>query len=157
MNDLAPMAFHVPSEPTVTRSMSLYYRHRSNGVTVFRMEVSNRQRRIELNQIASFSLKGELVPHKRNTPSEAEIAEMQEWFATWNARKDAGELSETEQFLVDLSLFTDWIHRRADDSEVDAHSDELLTALLDLRQVVVRRLSNIPSDLAPDNDDAPGD
>lgn len=160
MNDLAHMAFDTPAEPTVTRSMTLYYRHRTNGVTVFRMEVSNRQRRIELNQVASISKRGEIVPHRRFIPTEAELAEMAEWYAVWTARSDAEELDETEHFMVQLNQFTDWLHRRAEDTEVDAHSDALLMALLDLRQVVVRRLSNMPGegdDAGTDDatDDAP--
>lgn len=131
--------------------MTLYYRHRTNGVTVFRMEVSNRQRRIELNQIASISRRGEIVPHKRNVPSEAELAEMADWFVTWQARSDAEQLDETEKFLVEINHFTDWVHRRADDGEIDAQSDALLMALLDLRQVIVRRLSNLPT---PGDDEA---
>jgi hypothetical protein len=127
--------------------MKLYYRHRQNGVLVFRMEVANRQRRIELNQIASISKTGDIIPHKRRAPTDEEVEEMTAWWATWQARKDADSLTDTEQFLVQLNQFTDWVQRRAEDGEVDALSDDLLTALLDLRHVVVRRLSDID---APD-------
>ena len=123
--------------------MKLYYRHRENGVTVFRMEVANRQRRIELNQIASIIGKGEIVPHKRREPTEAELAEIKTWWDTWRERPE-DSLDETEQFIRQLNLYTDWVARRAPAEQVDRQSDELLTALLDLRQVVVRRLSEEP-------------
>ena len=124
--------------------MQLYYRHRQNGVVVFRMEVANRQRRIELNQIASISKRGEITPHKRHQPTEAELAEIEAWLADWQTRADSDDLNTTEKFLVELNQFTDWLQRRADHSEVDALSDPLLMAILDLRQVVVRRLSEDP-------------
>ncbi len=126
--------------------MKLYYRHRQNGVVVFRMEVSNRQRRIELNQIASIAKTGEIVPHKRRPPSDEEIEEMTGWWASWQARQHTDDLSETEKFLVEINQFTDWVQRRADSAEVNDMSDDLLMALLDLRQVVVRRLSDLESE-----------
>ena len=121
--------------------MQLYFRHRENGIVVFRMEVANRQRRIELNQIATISRDGDITPHKRRAPTEAEMAEIAKWLSDWQARADAEQLNETEKFLVELNRFTDWVQRRAEHAEIDAHSDPLLMAILDLRQVVVRRLS----------------
>lgn len=126
--------------------MKLYYRHRKLGAQVFRMEVANRQRRIELNQIASITNSGKIVPHKRRPATEAELAEIAQWWADWQARRDAGTLKHIEGFMNDLNQFTNWIAKDAPDSEVDALSDDLLMALLDLRQTVVRRLSNIETD-----------
>ena len=124
--------------------MKLYYRHRENGVTVFRMEVANRQRRIELNQIASILRDGKIVPHKRREPTEAELGEIETWWADWQKKSGEDALDETEQFIAELNLFTDWVARKAPADQVDQRSDALLTALLDLRQVVVRRLSEGP-------------
>ncbi|MFK7943948.1 MAG: hypothetical protein AB8B85_13685 [Paracoccaceae bacterium] len=147
-------AFDAPPEQKAAGSMKLYYRHRKNGAVVFRLEVANRQRRIELNQIASIAKTGEVIPHKRRPATEAEIKEIQRWWADWHARADTEQLSDTDKFLVELNQFTDWFQRRAENEEVDAASDPLLMALLDLRQVVVRRLSDIPGDDRYANDDA---
>lgn len=126
--------------------MNLYFRHRKQGAQVFRMEVANRQRRIELNQIASITQQGEIVPHKRRPATEGELGKIAEWWEDWKQRRDAGDLSRTETFLADLNQFTNWIAKEASDAEVDGMSDDLLMALLDLRQTVVRRLSNIETD-----------
>lgn len=120
--------------------MKLYYRHRENGVTVFRMEVANRQRRIELNQIATIR-GGEIIPHKRRQPTDTELSEIKAWDEASSAKRDADDFVETEKFIEQLNLFTDWAARKAPADQIDQHSDALLTALLDLRQVVVRRLS----------------
>ena len=108
------------------------------------MEVANRQRRIELNQIASILRDGKIVPHKRREPTEAELGEIETWWADWQKKSGEDALDETEQFIAELNLFTDWVARKAPADQVDQRSDALLTALLDLRQVVVRRLSEGP-------------
>ncbi|MEM7210870.1 MAG: hypothetical protein AAF479_03095 [Pseudomonadota bacterium] len=132
--------------------MQLYYRHRQNGVTVFRMEVANRQRRIELNQIASILHDGRIVPHKRRPATDAELTEIEAWHADWKRRSGDEELTETEQFVAELNQFTDWVARRAPAEQVDRQSDLLLTALLDLRQTVVRRISQLDAPLEDDDE-----
>lgn len=128
--------------------MQLYYRHGEKHVVVFRMEVANRQRRIELNRIASIAPDGTISPHPRRLPTAAELEEIAAWWAGWRQRVANGNLDRTEEFIADLNRFTDWMARRADAAEIDARSDALLTALLDLRQTVVRRLSQ----MGPDED-----
>lgn len=146
MNQMNTQAFGAPAEEMAARSMKLYYRHRKNGATVFRLEVANRQRRIELNQIATISKIGEIQPHKRRAPTDAETVEIADWWMAWQARSSAEELSDSEKFLVQLNEYTDWMSRRASDDEVDSNSDPLLMAILDLRQALVRRLSGIPGE-----------
>ncbi len=126
--------------------MQLYYRHGEKNVSVFRVEVANRQRGIELNKIATIRPDGTILPHPRRTPTDAEMAEIGRWWADWQSRLSAGDLGHTEEFIADLNRFTDWMARKADGGEVDAQSDALLSALLDLRQTVVRRLSQIEPD-----------
>lgn len=125
--------------------MKLYYRIRKQGAVVFRMEVSNRQRRVELNQIAIINGKGEIRPHNRRTPSDAEIVEIAAWWADWEHRKAQGDLTDTEDFMATLNQFTQWVEKEASQAEINAASDPLLLALLDLRQTIVRRLSETDS------------
>ncbi len=126
--------------------MQLYFRHGEKGVTVFRMEVANRQRRIELNKIATIRLDGTVVPHPRRIPTDMELDQIAGWWEDWERRSSTAELDQTEEFIVELNKFTDWLARKADGAEVDARSDALLSALLDLRQTVVRRLSQVEPD-----------
>ncbi|MEM9061764.1 MAG: hypothetical protein AAGD13_14995 [Pseudomonadota bacterium] len=126
--------------------MKLYYRLRKQGAQVFRMEVANKQRRIELNQIASITQQGEIVPHKRRPANESELSEIAAWWSDWKAREGDGSLYKTELLMAELNEFTNWIAKDAPAEEVDNLSDDLLTTLLDLRQTIVRRLSNIPTD-----------
>ena len=126
--------------------MQLYFRHGEKNVVVFRMEVANRQRRIELNRIARIAPDGTITEQKNRAPTGPELTRIQEWWADWQKRSEADDLDRTETFMHELNLFTDWLARRAEASEIDNRSDDLLTALLDLRQTVVRRLSQIGPD-----------
>lgn len=126
--------------------MQLYFRHGEKNVVVFRMEVANRQRRIELNRIARIALDGTITEQANRQPTPDELTRIERWWADHQARTEADALDRTEKFITELGLFTDWLARRADAAEVDARSDDLLTALLDLRQTVVRRLSQVEPD-----------
>lgn len=128
--------------------MKLYFRHQDQGAQVFRMEVANRQRRIQLYQIASVTEAGNVTPQGDCATTDAEVAEIRAEWTSWRQRRDAGELNPIETFMAELNRFTDWVASDAPNSEVDALSDDLLLALLDLRQTVVRRLSNIDPDAA---------
>ena len=128
--------------------MKLYFRHQDQGAQVFRMEVANRQRRIQLHQIASVTEAGNVTPQDGCAATDAELAEIRAEWTSWRQRRDAGELNPTETFMAELNRFTGWVASDAPNSEVDALSDDLLLALLDLRQTVVRRLSNINPDAA---------
>lgn len=128
--------------------MKLYFRHHDHGAQVFRMEVANLHRRIQLNRIATVTEHGDVVSQGNCSASEAELARIKSDWAAWRQRRDDGELSPTETFMADLNRFTDWVASDAPNCEVDTLSDDLLLALLDLRQTVVRRLSEIESESA---------
>jgi hypothetical protein len=134
--------------------MELYYRLVERGALVFRLDVSNRQRRIELTQIATIDAQGDVRPNGRpdvrpngrQPATHDELASASAWWCDWQARRAKGHLTETECFRAEINRFTEWMAREARDDEISRLSDPLLMALLDLRQVVVRRLSEIEAD-----------
>jgi len=123
--------------------MQLYYRVRKQGALVFRMEVANRQRRIELNQIATITGKGEIKPHRRRPPTGDELASIDAWWEDRKTRRKDKSLDDVEVFMEELNKFTTWIEKEAPSAQISSQSDPLLMALLDLRQVIVRRLSEV--------------
>ena len=57
-----------------------YFRIRENGAAVFRVDTENRQRRIEMDQIALVNVnKGEVKPHGDTALTDTDIAAIQEW------------------------------------------------------------------------------
>jgi hypothetical protein len=117
-----------------------YFRVRENGATVFRVDTENRQRRIEMEQIATINIRnGEVKPHGDRKLSEADIAEITDWIA---ARSHLLALREVDDILrtVDhLNLTAQWVQSRASDGQLDQVTDSLLLAMHDLRTVLVRK------------------
>jgi len=101
--------------------MKLYYRIRKQGALVFRMEISNRQRRVELNQIAVINGKGEVRPHNRRAPTEDEMTEIANWWTDRCLREAQGSLTEAEDFKATLNGFTQWVDK--DDHLTDVNKD----------------------------------
>lgn len=117
-----------------------YFRIRENGAAVFRVDTENRQRRIEMDQIAIVNVKnGEIRPHGDRALSEADIAAIRDWMAARTellARRDIDDILRT---VDHLNLTAHWAQSKATDAQLDAVTDALLLAMHDLRMVLVRR------------------
>jgi len=117
-----------------------YFRVRENGATVFRVETENRQRRIELEEIAFVNLRnGTIKPHGEVTLSPGDMAAIIEWREQRTAQLAARELDDILRAVDHLNLTTQWAQSRASDAELEALSDPLLLAMHDLRGVLVRK------------------
>ena len=117
-----------------------YFRVRENGAAVFRVDSENRNRRIEMDQIAIANVRnGEIRPHGDRKLTEGDIAAIEDWIA---ARVELLARREVDVILrtVDhLNLTTQWAQSRATDDQLEAVTDSLLLAMHDLRSMLVRR------------------
>ena len=117
-----------------------YFRIRENGAAVFRVDTENRQRRIDMDEIAIVNIKnGNIKPHGDTQLSEADLTVIRDWIA---ARQDLLARREVEDILrtVDhMNLTTQWVQSRATDAQLDEVTDTLLLAMHDLRSVLVRK------------------
>ncbi|MEW9918865.1 hypothetical protein AB2B41_04590 [Marimonas sp. MJW-29] len=117
-----------------------YFRVRENGAVVFRVDTENRQRRIEMDQIAVVNIKnGEVKPHGDRNLTEEDRAAIAQWM---EARVDLLARRDIDDILraVDhLNLTTQWAQSRASDEQLDAVTDQLLLAMHDLRSTLVRK------------------
>ncbi|MEM7668889.1 MAG: hypothetical protein AAF317_07015 [Pseudomonadota bacterium] len=120
--------------------MKLYFRKRKQGAFAFRLDVENRQRRLEMIQIATVTGKGEIRTHKRYPPTPAEMQQIEEWIA-----QEAAGRTETEpdKAIKEINLIAQWVAKEAGDEDILSFSDPMLLAMHDLRQVIVRRLSQV--------------
>jgi len=120
-----------------------YFRVRDNGALVFRVDTENRQRRIELNQIATINIRnGEVKPQGDTVLSPADLAEITRWIADRArllAERDVDDILRT---VDHLNLTTQWIQSKATEDQLDAVTDALLLAMHDLRSVLVRKKSD---------------
>jgi hypothetical protein len=119
-----------------------YFRIRDNGAVVFRIDTENRQRRIDMEEIATVNVKnGNVKPHGERELSEAEVALIGEWLAARVAVLAAREVDDIHRAVDHLNLTTQWAQSRATEDDLEAVTDMLLLAMHDLRTVLVRKKS----------------
>ncbi|MCK0151877.1 hypothetical protein MWU54_17670 [Marivita sp. S6314] len=117
-----------------------YFRVRENGALVFRVDTENRQRRIEMDQIAVLNIRnGEIKPHGDRTLSEDDIAVIRDWMTDRHEVLAERDVDDILRAVDHLNLTTQWAQSRATDDQLDTVTDALLLAMHDLRSVLVRR------------------
>ncbi len=117
-----------------------YFRIRENGATVFRVGSENRQRRIEMEPIATVNVKnGEIRPHGDRALSEADTAAIRSWMAARTELLARRDIDDILRAVDHLNLTAHWAQSKATDAQLDAVTDALLLAMHDLRTVLVRR------------------
>lgn len=117
-----------------------YFRIRDNGAAVFRVDTENRNRRIEMDEIATVNVKnGNIRPHGDRKLTEDELAAIRGWLdarVALLARRDIDDILRT---VDHLNLTAAWAQGKASDAELEQVTDALLLAMHDLRTVLVRR------------------
>jgi hypothetical protein len=117
-----------------------YFRVRENGAAVFRISTENRQRRIEMDEIATVNVKnGTIKPHGDVTLAPADLAAINGWVADRQAQLAAREVDDILRTVDHLNLTTQWAQSRATDAQLEAVTDRLLLTMHDLRTVLVRK------------------
>jgi hypothetical protein len=117
-----------------------YFRVRENGAAVFRISTENRQRRIEMDEIATVNVKnGNIKPHGDAALSKADLAAIGDWLTARQAQLAAREVDDILRTVDHLNLTTQWAQSRATGDQLDAVTDALLLAMHDLRSVLVRK------------------
>ncbi|SLN49742.1 hypothetical protein AQS8620_02135 [Aquimixticola soesokkakensis] len=117
-----------------------YFRVRENGAFVFRVDTENRQRRIEMDQIAVINIKnGEVKPHGGRSLSEEELRVIDDWVKERTdllAKRDIDDLMRAVDYL---NFTAHWAQSRATDAQLEDVTDAILLAMHDLRTVLVRK------------------
>ena len=119
-----------------------YFRIRENGAAVFRVDTENRQRRIDLEEIATVNVKnGQIKRHGDRDLSAAETAAIQDWMKARQATLAARDMDDLHRAIDYLNITTQWVQSKADDAQLEDVTDALLLAMHDLRSVLVKRKS----------------
>ncbi len=117
-----------------------YFRVRENGAFVFRVDTENRQRRIEMDQIAVVNIKnGEVKPHGGRDLTPEDMKVIEEWMAERVAVLAQRDIDDIHRAVDYLNLTAHWAQTRATDEQLDSVTDALLLAMHDLRSVLVRK------------------
>ena len=117
-----------------------YFRIRENGAAVFRVDTENRQRRIEMDQIAVINVRnGDIRPQGDTVLSEADLATIKDWLERRVALLAARDIDDIHRAVDYLNLTTQWAQSKASDEQLEDVTDALLLAMHDLRSVLVRK------------------
>ncbi len=117
-----------------------YFRVRENGAVVFRVDTENRQRRIEMDQIAVINIKnGDVKPHGDTKLTKEDKAEIDAWMAARRALLDARTVDDILRTVDHLNLTSQWVQSKASPDQLEQITDTLLLAMHDLRSVLVRK------------------
>ena len=117
-----------------------YFRVRENGAAVFRIDTENRQRRIEMDQIAVVNIRnGEVRPQSDRELSDEDIRVIKDWVDERRAILAEREVDDIRRAIDHLNLTTQWAQSRATDDQLEAITDALLLTMHDLRSVLVRK------------------
>jgi len=117
-----------------------YFRIRENGAVVFRLDTENRQRRIEMEQIATVNVRnGDVKAHgdRKLTPDERAI--IRDWTEKRIALLASRDIDDIHRAVDYMNLTTHWAQTKATDAQLENVTDALLLAMHDLRSVLVRR------------------
>ncbi len=117
-----------------------YFRIRENGAAVFLVDTENRQRRIDMEEIAIVNVKnGNIKPHGERDLTAADLAAIKAWVAGRQALLAARDVDDILRAVDHMNLTTQWVQSRAEDGQLEAVTDLLLLAMHDLRSVLVRK------------------
>lgn len=124
----------------MTELPEYYFRVRENGAVVFRVDTENRQRRIEMDQIAVINIRnGEVKPHGGRELSSEDMAEIEAWMAARQDLLATRAIDDIHRTVDHLNLTTQWAQSKAAEAELEDVTDALLFAMHDLRSVLVRK------------------
>jgi len=117
-----------------------YFRVRENGAFVFRVDTENRQRRIDMDQIAMVNTRnGEIKPHGQRELSPEDMAAIRSWMEERQAVLAARDIDDILRAVDYLNLTAHWAQSRATEEQLEHVTDALLMAMHDLRTVLVRK------------------
>lgn len=124
----------------MTELPEFYFRIRENGAAVYRVSTENRQRRIEMTEIAVVNIRnGNIRPHGGHELSDTEQEVIAVWMEERRAILARRDLDDIHRAIDHLNLTAQWAQSRASDSDLEAVTDRLLLAMHDLRSVLVRK------------------
>jgi hypothetical protein len=117
-----------------------YFRVRENGAFVFRVDTENRQRRLDMEQIAVVNIKNDSIkPHGNRELSKPDLKAITTWMVERKKVMAKRDMDDIHRTLDHLNLTAHWANSRATPEQLTEITDTLLLTMHDLRTVLVRK------------------
>lgn len=118
----------------------LYFRVRENGAAVFCLDSTNRNQSLDLQQIAVVNInRGDFKPHGDHVLSAAETEVISAWVTRRRVMRAAREWDDVQRGIDQISQIAHWAQARASDAQLAEITDDLIFAMHDLRNVLLRK------------------
>ena len=121
----------------------LFYRVSKSGADVYRIDLQNRLRRLDLEKIAEIDVTSFVItplPDKRLSTEEEN--DMRFWCDKRRGQLDLRSQNDINRLVESMNHAANWIENDASDSQLDDIKDQVLMAMHDLRSTMVRRMAN---------------
>jgi hypothetical protein len=118
----------------------LYFRARDNGAVVFRVDGENRDRRLELDQIAVVNTnRGDFKALGDHVLTSAERAAITAWMHDRLALLAVRQMDDIHRAIDQINITSHWVQSKATDAQLEEVTEGLLMAMHDLRRNLVRK------------------
>ncbi|GGW35949.1 hypothetical protein GCM10011452_25450 [Gemmobacter lanyuensis] len=132
-----------------------YFRIRENGAVVFKVDTENRQRRIDMDEIATVNVKnGNIKPHGDYSLTPEDLQTIRDWMARRIALLARRDIDDIHRAVDYLNTTTHWVQSKATPDQLEEVTDALLLAMHDLRSVLVRKKAERLLSASDDDGDA---
>ena len=119
---------------------NLYFRVRENGAAVFRLDGENRDRRLELEQIAVVNTnRGDFNALGDHILTDAERQVIADWLQERLTLLSTREMDDVHRAIDQINLTSQWAQSKATDDQLNEVTEQLLLAMHDLRSILVRK------------------
>ena len=119
---------------------NLYFRVRENGAAVFRLDGENRDRRLELEQIAVVKTnRGDFKALGDHILTDAERQVIADWLQERLTLLSTREMDDVHRAIDQINLTSQWAQSKATDDQLNEVTEQLLLAMHDLRSILVRK------------------
>ncbi len=121
----------------------LFYRVNRDGADVYRIDLQNRLKRLDLEKIAEIDIENDtIVPVDRMALSNEERDDMQNWCLARHDKLELRHQNDINRLIESMNHAANWIEHDASEAQIDQISDTVLMAMHDLRATVVRKMVN---------------
>lgn len=125
----------------------LHFRVRENGASVYRVDLQNRSRRMDLEHIAAINMRnGEVKPTGKAEITNTELKAMQDWLSERQTVLAEREMEDIRRTIEQIGATAHWVQTKATPEQLEDITDQMLLSLFDLRQILVRKKSERMSD-----------
>jgi len=120
----------------------LFYRVSKLGADVYRIDLQNRLRRLDLEKIAEIDvLSDNIIAEAGKSHSQEEVSDMQLWCQSRREQLELRSQNDINRLVEAMNHAANWIDNDATDSQTDKITDSLLMAMHDLRATLVRKMA----------------